>query len=309
MSDSACQTDKKMKPIFSIILIGLGILIAFQVYALVNPVIYRPKARLSANSPKTDDTQSQSESNRFEPVKPNKIIEKVTQRNLFKVDVDGKNNKAPEPVNLNLEKTSLKLTLWGTVTGQKKEDGWAVIQDIKTKQQDLYRVNDKIQGATIKSILRNKVILTVNGKDQILEVDAASPPLLGRKRKSSSRFSSPPPRHQRPGQREVADILNAVSKSIPLFKTRPYVKNGEASGVMIYSIKRDSVARLIGLRNGDIIQAVDDLEIEDTQDLEDFEDSIDDYSDMTISILRRGKPKQLVFNGQENAYTINDVEP
>jgi S1-C subfamily serine protease len=78
---------------------------------------------------------------------------------------------------------------------------------------------------------------------------------------------------------------------------------------MIYSIKRDSVARLIGLRNGDIIQAVDDLEIKDTQDLEDFEDNIDDYSDMTISILRRGKPKELVFNGQDNAYTINDVEP
>lgn len=297
-----------MKPIFSIILIGLIILIAFQVYALVNPVIDRPKAQLSSNGPKTDDTQPQSKSNRFDPFKRNKVIEKVTRRNLFKVDVGAKKNKAPEPVNLKLEKTSLKLTLWGTVTGQKKEDGWAVIQDIKTKQQDLYRVNDKIQGATIKSILRNKVILTVNGKDQILEVDAEPPPLLGRKRSPSGRpFRPPPPQDHRPGQKEVEDMLNAASKSNQLFKTRPYTKDGEASGVMIYSIKKDSVARLLGLRNGDIIQAVNDVEINDSQDFEDFENSIEDHSDMTISILRRGKPKELVFSEQDNAYSINDV--
>lgn len=298
-----------MKPIFFIILIGLIIIVTFQVYALINPVTDTPEVQLSSNSPKTDYIQPQSKSNRFEPVKRNKIIEKVTQRNLFKVEVDGKNNKAPEPVSLHLEKTKLELTLWGTVTAQKKEDGWAVIQDLKTKQQDLYRVNDKIQGATIKSILRNKVILTVNGKDQILEVDAESPPFLDRKRRPSGRPSRPrPPQDHRPDQKEVEDMLNAVSKSNQLFKTRPYIKNGEASGVMIYSIKKDSVAQLLGLRNGDIIQAVDDVEIEDPQDLETFEDSIDDHSDMTISILRRGKPKELVFSGQDNAYTINDVE-
>ena len=298
-----------MKPIFYIILIGLIILIGFQVYALINPIIDRPKAQPSSNSPKANYTQPQSTSNHVDPSKRNKVIEKVTRRNLFKVDVDGKNNKALEPVNLNLEKTSLKLTLWGTVTGQKKEDGWAVIKDIKTKQQDLYRVNDKIQGATIKSILRNKVILTVNGKDQILEVDAEPPSLLGRKRRSFSKpFRPTPPQDHRPGQKKVEDMLNAVSKSNQLFRTRPYTKDGEASGVMIYSIKRDSVARLLGLRNGDIIQAVNDVEIKDSQDFENFEDSIEDHSDMTISILRRGKPKELVFSEQDNAYTINDVE-
>nr|WP_320014449.1 type II secretion system protein N [uncultured Desulfobacter sp.] len=299
-----------MKPIFYIILLGLIILVAFQVYALVNPVIDKPKAQLSSNNPKTDYTQPQSKPNRFDPFKRNKVIEKVTWRNLFRVDVGGKNNKAPEPVNLNLEKTSLKLTLWGTVTGQKREDGWAVIQDIKTKQQDLYRVDDKVQGATIKSILRNKVILTVNGKDQILEVDAEPSPLIGNKRRPSGRpFRPPPPRQDyRPGQKEVEDMLNAASKSNQLFKTRPYTKDGEASGVMIYSIKRDSVARLLGLRNGDIIQAVNDVEIKDSQDFEDFEDSIEGHSDMTISILRRGKPKELVFSEQDSAYSINDVE-
>lgn len=77
---------------------------------------------------------------------------------------------------------------------------------------------------------------------------------------------------------------------------------------MIYSIKKGSMAQLLGLRNGDIIQAVDDVEIQDVQDLESFDEEMDEHSDMTISILRRGKSKELVFSAQDNAYSINDVK-
>ncbi|WP_320040343.1 type II secretion system protein N [uncultured Desulfobacter sp.] len=295
-----------MKPIFLTILAGLIILIAFQVYALVNPVTQTPKAQLHPNSQKTDYTQQHPTLNRIEPVKLNKVIHRVTQRNLFQVQVDGKQKMAPELEELNLEKTSLKLTLWGTVTGQNKEDGWAVIKDLKAKQQELYRVNDKIQGATIKAILRNRIILTVNGKDQILEVDENPLSSNNRKRQFSDRRpTTPTPRQSAPDRPGIPDN---VSQSNQLFKTRPYFRNGEASGVMIYSIKRGSVAQLLGLRNGDIIQAVDDVEIQNVQDLEDFDENIDEQSDMTISILRRGKAKELVFSAQDNAHSVNDVE-
>ena len=300
-----------MKPIFYIILTGLTTLLAFQVYALVNPDIEQPTAQLSSNSPKQADPHPQSALNRNKPVNLNQFIQKVTRRNLFKVQVNGEQQKAQEPAEeILLEKTSLELTLWGTVTGQKKQDGWAVINDRKTKEQELYRVNDTIQGAVIKSILRNKVILTVNGKDQVLEMDENQSSLKkrGTARRSSDNRPKPTsqPRQNTPTPERMPD---KVSQSDQLFKTRPYIRNGEASGVMVYSIKRDSVAQLLGLRNGDIIQAVDDAEIQDVQDLEDFEESIGDHSDVTISILRRGKPKELVFSGEDSAYSINDVEP
>jgi len=299
-----------MKPIFYIILIGLIILLAFQVYALVNPVIDTPKVQLSSNSLQRPDTHPQSNLDRHKRVNINQFIQKVTRRNLFKVQVNGEQKTEQDPAELHLEKTSLELTLWGTVTGQKKQDGWAVINDRKTKEQELYRVNDTIQGAVIKSILRNKVILTVNGKDQVLEMDENQSSLKkhGTARRSSVNRPKPSsrPRQNIPAPERMPD---KVSQSDQLFKTRPYIRNGEASGVMVYSIKRDSVAQLLGLRNGDIIQAVDDVDIQDVQDLEDFEESIGDHSDVTISILRRGKPKELVFSGEDSAYSINDVEP
>lgn len=284
----------------------LAVVVAFQVYALVNPLSDTPRVQLSSNNPKTDDTLPQSTLSRIEPAKLNKIIETVTQRNIFKVEVNGEHKKEPEPVNLNLEKTSLELTLWGTVTGQKQQDSWAVINDIKTKQQELYRINDQIQGATIKDILRNKVVLTVNGKDQILEMNTDSRPSQPRSKRVSS-DKRPTPLHHTTNP-EQPNLPDKEAQSDQLFKTRPYVRNGESSGVMIYSIKKDSVAQLLGLRNGDIIQAVDDVEVHDVQDLENLGNTLGDQSDVTISILRRGKPKELVFNGQDNAYTVNDVE-
>jgi general secretion pathway protein C len=280
-------------------------LVAFQVYALVNPVTQSPKTQPPPNNPKVDHTQALSKLDRIKPVKLNQIIHRVTQRNLFNVRVDGQPGRAFEPEDLNLEKTSLKLTLWGTVTGKNKEDGWAVIKDQKAKRQELYRVNDKIQGATIKAILRNKIILTVNGKDQMLEVDENSLSSQNRKRQIPDTMptaSIPPRTLPNPG------MPDSASQSNQLFKTRPYFRDGQASGVMVYSIKRGSVAQLLGLRNGDIIQAVDDVEIQDVQDLENFDENIDEQSDLTISIIRRGKVKELVFSAEDNTHNLNDVE-
>ena len=71
-----------------------------------------------------------------------------------------------------LQQTNLKLKLWGTVTGN-KEEAYAVIEESGKRQQNLYRVGDSIQNATVKLILREKIVLSVNGKDEILDIEKA----------------------------------------------------------------------------------------------------------------------------------------
>ena len=60
--------------------------------------------------------------------------------------------------------------MWGTVT---RLDGkaYAVIEDTKTREQNLYRTGDAIQNATVKMILREKVVLTVGEGDEILTME------------------------------------------------------------------------------------------------------------------------------------------
>ncbi|MCK5202586.1 MAG: hypothetical protein KAR15_01890, partial [Desulfobacterales bacterium] len=69
----------------------------------------------------------------------------ITKRNLFNTRPD---SEAPaQAINVDdLKKTDLNLKLWGTVTGQDRK-AYAVIEDTKTRQQNLYRIGDSIQNA------------------------------------------------------------------------------------------------------------------------------------------------------------------
>ena len=69
-----------------------------------------------------------------------------------------------------IKETNLKLTLWGTVTGQDKRS-YAVIEDSKAREQNLYRTGDSIQNAVVKLILREKVVLRVGDRDEILAME------------------------------------------------------------------------------------------------------------------------------------------
>ena len=76
-----------------------------------------------------------------------------------------------EKINIEaLKKTDLKLKLLGTVTGG-SDILYAVIGETEKRKQQLYREGNAVQNATIKRILRGKVVLRVNDRDEILEVE------------------------------------------------------------------------------------------------------------------------------------------
>ena len=96
----------------------------------------------------------------------------VIERNLFNTKT--KTGQQPKKLDIeNLKPTDLKLKLFGTVTGDKNK-AYAVIEETEKRRQNLYRVGDTIQNASIKMILREKVVLRVNGKDEILGIEEVS---------------------------------------------------------------------------------------------------------------------------------------
>jgi len=74
-----------------------------------------------------------------------------------------------------LAPTSLDLVLFGTISGT-ADDQRAFIRDKKKGKQDIYYVGDAIKHAQIKEISRGKIILTVNGKDEVLLMQEAKSP-------------------------------------------------------------------------------------------------------------------------------------
>lgn len=93
----------------------------------------------------------------------------VIDRNIFGAALD-KNVEDTDSIPVEeLKPTTLKLSLMGTVFGSQK-DSRAIIADETNRKQDIYAAGDTIQGALIKSIERRRVILSVNGKDEILSI-------------------------------------------------------------------------------------------------------------------------------------------
>ncbi len=102
-------------------------------------------------------------------VKETRDYKIIISRNIFQAALE-----AGEPGSLvaaddDLDETSLQLVLLGTVTGN-KDDARAIIIDEKGKRQDLFRIGDSLQGATITRISRGKVVLEVNGRSEVLNI-------------------------------------------------------------------------------------------------------------------------------------------
>ncbi len=151
--------------IVNIILIALFLYFSVQAYSKIS--VHRSDLNISTDA---SDTQIvQSKTGEHHPFSYYSIIDK---RNLF--NTGKKANIHVDKVDIEeLKQTKLKLKLLGTVTGNKNK-AYAVIDDLKDRKQNLYRVGDSLQNATVKLILREKVVLNLNGKDEILGMKSES---------------------------------------------------------------------------------------------------------------------------------------
>lgn len=115
----------------------------------------------------TEPVSPDSESRRSAPA-----TDSIIERNLFS-SRSGELGRLQQQDPLEaLEASSLEVVLMGTVTGP-QEDQRAIIYDKRNGRQDLYEEGDYIEQAAIKQILRGKVILSIDGRDELLDITEA----------------------------------------------------------------------------------------------------------------------------------------
>ncbi|MCP4744939.1 MAG: PDZ domain-containing protein [Desulfobacteraceae bacterium] len=233
----------------------------------------------------------------------------IVERNLFKTKKGNAKPVLPDPEEL--EETKLDLKLWGTVSGLKKRT-YAVIADNKNRKQNLYREGESIQNAKIKSILREKVILSVNGKDEILAMekldngkgqsgnDRSSQSQSSRYRsgRDSGRRDRPLTRTQRVSLRRsmIDNAMQDVSSLMTQITIKPHSENGQTAGLALENIKPNSIFRRMGLRNGDILKGIDGQQIESVDDALKLYQSLKEASNANVQIERRGQERTINYN-------------
>ena len=201
-----------------------------------------------------------------------------------------------------LKETELKLKLWGTVAGEGRR-AYAVIEDTKTREQSLYRTGDSIQDATLKLILRQKVVLSVNGQDEILGMEEpGSVKRSGVRPRVARQDTTPPkmpvssyPRQLTLNSDQIQNALENVDQLMEQARIRPHIEEGRPAGISITGIKPNTVFRKMRLRNGDIITGVNGAPVESVEDAMKIFGDLSSASEIQLEIKRRGRARTLNY--------------
>ncbi len=220
----------------------------------------------------------------------------IVERNLFRTTDRPIVADAMDPGML--EATSLPLDLYGTIAGEDGR-GYAIIEERDKKKQRLYKVGDRVAGATIVKILRNAVVLRVGENDQVLKkketvargsnrLPAAAPP--GPAPGAAPRPQARPPQAPPGSPPDLASLLTQA-------RVTPHVtagSSGKPDGVVINEIQPGSIFENVGLVNGDVIQEVNGRAVTGVADLVAMYRDLKPGLNLSVKVSRAGR--QVVLN-------------
>jgi general secretion pathway protein C len=203
-----------------------------------------------------------------------------------KEDASEKTSRAQERPGL----SSLNLKLLGTVVNE-SGSSWAVIQDLETDRQEMATVGSVAAGATVVSIERDRVVLSVNGREEILLLgvegarSASSREDQGAKESTTSTYVL--------SREVVRENLDNLPSLLMQARAELYFKEGKPEGFQLSQIQQGSIVKSAGFQDGDVIRSVNGQEVRSLEDAIALYQKFGDNDSFTIGILRGEKPKTL----------------
>jgi general secretion pathway protein C len=219
----------------------------------------------------------------------------VIERNLFNTKTE--TGRQHEKLNIEtLKPTALKLKLFGTVTGDKNK-AYAVIEETAKKRQNLYRIGDTIQNASIKMILREKVVLRVNGKDEILEIEevVSGSRASGRPSSVEKRSSRAHSQNITLDRSKIESAVNNINDLMKNVRIRPHFTDGQPDGFRLTGVRPNSFFYNMGLKSGDVITGVDGKNIESVDDAFKLYQGLQSSSNVKLQLKRKGQQKNINY--------------
>jgi len=148
--------------------------------------------------------------------------------------------------------------LVGTVVANKPEESSAIIEDLTSRKQEVYREGDEVKNTRIKRILRHNVIINTGRREEVLTMLTEE---------STERSSAPTrPTRGRPtpsntssiqlDREELESQMADLNELMQQVRIRPFMEGRNPAGFLVSNIKPGSLFSKMGLRNGDVIQGV-----------------------------------------------------
>jgi len=226
-----------------------------------------------------------------------------------------KPKEAPKP-------TELKLKLWGVVVHSRDGGSYCVIEDLNTRKQELFRINDVVAGvARVKTVEWDRVILDRDGREEILELaqpagvqgpGAAAGTAVAAARPAAGMPGGAPaggaasgtkdPHVEQLGEfsyavdkSEVDAALDNMNQLFTQIRAVPHFEGGTATGFRLFAIRQGSIFDKIGLKNGDILRGINGNPISDPSRALAMLGELRNQRELAVDIMRNKENKTLNY--------------
>jgi general secretion pathway protein C len=209
-----------------------------------------------------------------------------------------------------LQRTTLPLKLLAVMFAPPPGDprwSMAVIRDVDDKSVGPYSIGSKVHDALVTDIEEVRVYLDVAGRKEYLDLFdrppaptaapvAAAPstdPLMAEMEKGIKKTGE----HNYEVQRQTVDsLLGNMSLLSRSARIVPEIKDGKAAGFRLFSVKPDGPFAKIGLQNGDVISAINGLEMTSPDKALEVYTKLKSASHLSVGLDRNGQKITKEYN-------------
>jgi len=142
----------------------------------------------------------------------------------------------------------------------------AVIENLKSKAQGIYKTGDIIEGARIERIDRNKIILLCEEQSEVLNlcishesldpVEKNEEPVMAEKQNTAPYIKAISSAKQALNPKAYISKVQGMGAFLEKMEVNPYIENGEEKGLCITGLDDLSMVGYFGFENGDVIQSI-----------------------------------------------------
>lgn len=200
-------------------------------------------------------------------------------------------------------KPTLKIKVVGTIY-LGGNNSVVSVREASYSQSDTYRVGDKIIGyddVRVIAIEREQMIIDNGGSRECYKIEKSA--------KIASRTKGSAPTPQEKPKRDSGDSGGAVvldsewveaqlgpgfSEIIKSARVVPNRVGEDINGFKIFAIKKGSLFNKIGLRNGDIVQKVNDTSLEQAEHGFALYQTFQEDQEIVFNIMRKNKPQTII---------------
>jgi general secretion pathway protein C len=183
-------------------------------------------------------------------------------------------------------------------TAVRKSGGSYAVFENTSRRDQIFLKEGEItdNNVLVKRVDPGKVTLLSDGAEYNMEITYKS-----KENKTTASISRPSPTSNAVSsnlsttlnKREVDDTLKDMNKVMTQARIIPYIVNNKNQGYRIFSIRPNSIYTKIGLKNGDVIQRVNGIELASPEKAYSLFQQLKDEPKVSLDILRRGQKSTL----------------